>query len=1074
LSGGRENAAVVGIVRVALERPYTFVVAAILALLVGTMAGIRTPKDIFPNIGIPVISVVWNYAGLPPDDMSGRIVYIFERGLTTTVNDIEHIESQSVPGYGIVKIFFQPHVDIAAAEAQVTAIAQTQLKQLPPGVTPPLLVIFNASSVPILQLALSSPKASQTELNDLASNFVRPPLTTVAGAALPAPYGGMIRQVQIDLDQRSLHSYGLSALDVVNALSVQNLITPAGTQKIGTYEYTVNLNGSPRTVAEFNELPIKVVNGAMVYVRDVAFAHDGSPPQTNVVQLDGKKGVLMTVLKAGSASTLDIIAGIKELLPRVQETLPPGVELKIVNDQSGFVKASVFSVIREGVIAAALTGLMILLFLGSWRSTLIISISIPLSILAALPVLAALGETINVMTLGGFALAVGMLVDEATVTIENINWHLEQGKEIKTAILDGAAQIVVAATLSLLCICIAFVPMFGLGGVAGYLFRPLAEAVVFAMIASYLWSRTLVPTMAYYLLRNQTHHGHGDGGGGPARRLNFAQRFQQAFERGFERLRTSYVELLRLAVAHRRIAVTLFLLLPLVSFLLIPHLGQNFFPDVESNAIKLHVRAHPGTRVEEVTRLVNEVEDEIRTVIPPNEIASTVDNIGLPNSGINMSYNNSGTIGIIDVDILIALEGDDLPTADYIKTLREVLPRKFPAATFSFLPADMVSQILNFGAPAPIDVQITGPNMVENRSLAADLLAKINRVPGIADARIQQAFQAPALNVEFNRVMAGTVGLTEHDAATTMQNTLAGSSQTTPTYWLNPANGVSYAVSVQTPQYRIDTLEGLRTMPVATPGRPNQLLGGLATMQPGPESAVVTHYNIRPAIDIFATTQGRDLGGVTADVQKILDESRPGWGKGVRVVIRGQVATMESAYRELLFGLAVAIVLIYLLIVVNFQSWLDPFIIIMALPNALAGIVWMLFVTGTTLSVPALTGAIMCMGVATANSILVISFARERLAAGVDSVTAAIEAGGTRLRPVMMTALAMIIGMVPMALESGQNAPLGRAVIGGLVFATCATLFFVPTLFSIFHRRESLNVHSDEAQIAAPASAYSE
>jgi multidrug efflux pump subunit AcrB len=1068
------SVAVVGIVRVALERPYTFVVAAILALLLGTMAAIRTPKDIFPDIGIPVISVVWSYSGLPPDDMSGRIVYIFERGLTTTVNDIEHIESQSVPGYGIVKIYFQPRVDIAAAEAQVTAISQTQLKQLPPGVTPPLLVIFNASSVPILQLALSSPTASQTELNDLASNFVRPPLTNVAGAALPGPYGGMVRQVQIDLDQRALHSYGLSAQDVVNALSVQNLITPAGTEKIGTYEYTINLNGSPRNVAEFNDLPIKAVNGAMVYVRDVAYAHDGSPPQTNVVQLDGHKGVLMTVLKAGSASTLDIIAGIKELLPRIQETLPPGVELKIVNDQSGFVKSSVSSVIREGVIAAALTGLMILLFLGSWRSTLIISISIPLSILAALPVLSALGETINVMTLGGFALAVGMLVDEATVTIENINWHLEQGKPIKTAILDGAAQIVVAATLSLLCICIAFVPMFGLGGVAGYLFRPLAEAVVFAMIASYLWSRTLVPTMAYYLLRNQTPRGHDDSSNGAPRKLSFAQSFQQAFERSFERLRASYVALLRLALEHRRIAISLFLLIPVASFLLMPFLGQNFFPDVEGNAIKLHVRAHPGTRIEEVTRLVNEVEDEIRTVIPPKEIASTVDNIGLPNSGINMSYNNSGTIGIIDVDILIALEGEDLPTAGYVKTLREVLPRKFPAATFSFLPADMVSQILNFGAPAPIDVQITGPNMVENRALAAELLAQINHIPGIADARIQQAFQAPALNVEFNRVMAGTVGLTEHDAATTMQNTLAGSSQTTPTYWLNPANGVSYAVSVQTPQYRIDTLEGLKTMPVTTPGRPNQLLGGLATMQPGPESAVVTHYNIRPAIDIYATTQGRDLGGVTADVQRILDESRPAWGKGVRVVIRGQVATMESAYRELFFGLALAIVLIYLLIVINFQSWLDPFIIIMALPNALAGIVWMLFVTGTTVSVPALTGAIMCMGVATANSILVISFARERLAAGVDSVTAAIEAGGTRLRPVMMTALAMIIGMVPMALESGQNAPLGRAVIGGLVFATCATLFFVPTLFSIFHRRDSLAVHSAEPQVATPAGAYSE
>jgi multidrug efflux pump subunit AcrB len=1046
------------IVRIALERPYTFVVAAILALLFGVMSVIRTPKDIFPDIGIPVISVIWTYSGLPPDDMSGRIVYIYERALTTTVNDIEHIESQSVPGYGVLKIYFQPRVDIASATAQVTSISQTILKQLPPGVTPPLLVVFNASSVPILQLALSSPTASQTELNDLASNFVRPPLTNVAGAALPAPYGGTPRQVQIDLDQRALHSYGLSSQDVVNALSVQNLITPAGTEKIGAYEYTVNLNGSPQRVADFNDLPIKAVNGAMVYVRDVAFAHNGSPPQTNVVQLDGRKGVLMTVLKTGTASTLDIIAGIKELLPRIQETLPPEVELKIVNDQSGFVKASVSSVVREGVIAAGLTGLMILLFLGSWRSTLIISISIPLSILAALPVLSALGETINVMTLGGFALAVGMLVDEATVTIENINWHLEHGKPIKTAILDGAEQIVVAATLSLLCICIAFVPMFGLGGVSGYLFRPLAEAVVVAMTASYLWSRTLVPTMANYLLSRQVQ---GPDHGCGVKKIGRAERVQQSFERAFERLRAAYVGLLRLALEHRRIAVAVFILLPLLSFSLMPFLGENFFPDVAGDAIRLHVRAHPGTRIEEVTRLADEVEAEIRNVIPPDKILSSVDNIGLPLSGINFSYSNSGTIGVLDADILLSLDdATELPVAKYVRSLREVLPHKFPGATFSFLPPDMVSQILNFGAPAPIDVAISGPDMVENRELAATLLAKISHVPGVADPRIQQVFQGPALNVEFNRMFAGMVGLTEHDAAATMQNTLAGSSQTTPTYWLNPQNGVSYPVSVQTPQYRIDTLDGLKTMPVTTTGRSPQLLGGLATVTPGPESAVVTHYNIRPAIDIYATTQGRDLGGVTGEIQKILDESRPEWGKGVRVVVRGQVATMDQAYSELFFGLAFAIVLIYLLIVVNFQSWLDPFIIIMALPTALAGIIWVLFVTGTTLSVPALTGAIMCMGVATANSILVISFARERLAAGADAVSSAIEAGRTRLRPVMMTALAMIIGMVPMAVESGQNAPLGRAVIGGLVFATFATLFFVPTLFSIFHRRDESKVNA--------------
>jgi multidrug efflux pump subunit AcrB len=1048
--------AVIGIVRVALERPYTFVVAAILVLIFGVGASLRTPKDIFPNIGIPVISVVWNYAGLPPDDMSGRIVYVYERALTTTVNDIEHIESQSVTGYGILKIYFQPQVNIATAEAQVVAISQTILKQLPTGITPPQLVVFNASSVPILQLALSSATASETQLNDIATNFVRPPLTNVAGAALPFPYGGKLRQVQVDLDQKALRSYGLSASDVVNALSLQNLITPAGTEKIGKYEYTVNLNDSPQHVTEFNDLPIKEVNGAVVYMRDVAFVHDGSPPQTNVVQLDGHKGVLMTVLKTGSASTLDIIEGIKALIPRIKETLPPGVELKIVNDQSGFVKASVFSVVREGIIAAALTGLMILLFLGSWRSTLIISISIPLSILAALPVLAAIGETINVMTLGGFALAVGMLVDEATVTIENINWHLEHGKPIRTAILDGAEQIVVAATLSLLCICIAFVPMFSLGGVAGYLFRPLAEAVVFAMIASYLWSRTLVPTMALFLLR-----GHGDHAGGEAhqkpKKPNFLVRFQQGFERGFERLRNAYLRLLRLVLHHRRIAVVFFLILPPLSFGLAPFLGQNFFPDLDGSAIRLHVRAHPGMRIEEVTRLVDEVEAVIRTVIPPNELVSAVDNIGLPISGTNMSYNNSGTIGVIDTDILLSLDEEEHgPTSEYIKTLREVLPQKFPEATFAFLPADMVSQILNFGAPAPIDVQVSGPNTDDNRKLAANLLAKISRVPGIADPRIQQAFQGPALNVDFDRTLASTVGLTELDAANSMQNTLSGSSQTTPIFWLNPKSGVSYAVSVQTPQYRIDTLEGLKNMPLtaAKPGPSTQLLGGLAKITAGPESAVVTHYNIQPAIDIFAATQGRDLGGVTDDIQKILTDSRPDWGKGVRVTMRGQVATMNSAYRELFIGLAFAIVLIYLLIVVNFQSWLDPFIIVMALPTALAGIVWMLFVTGTTLSVPALTGAIMCMGVATANSILVISFARERLAAGVDSFNAAIESGATRLRPVMMTALAMVIGMVPMAIESGQNAPLGRAVIGGLLFATFATLFFVPTLFSIFHRND--------------------
>jgi multidrug efflux pump subunit AcrB len=1060
---------VVGIVRVALDRPYTFVVAAILILIFGVLSAVKTAKDIFPNIGIPVISVIWNYAGLPPEDMSGRIVYVYERALTTTVNDIEHIESQSVAGYGILKIFFQPQVQIAAAEAQVTAISQTILKQLPTGVTPPQLVVFNASSVPVLQLALSSQTASQTELNDIATNFIRPPLTTVPGAALPFPYGGKVRQVQVDLNQHALHSYGLSAQDVVNAISVQNLINPVGTEKIGKFEYTVNLNDSPKKVAEFNDLPIKYVNGAMVYVRDVAFVHDGSPPQTNVVQLDGRKAVLMTILKVGSASTLDIIAGIKAKLPGIRETLPAGMELKPVNDQSGFVEASVMAVVREAIIAAVLTGMMILLFLGSWRSTIIITTSIPLSILAALAVLSALGETINVMTLGGFALAVGMLVDEATVTIENINWHMEQGKPIKTAILDGAEQIVVAATLSLLCICIAFVPMFSLGGVAGFLFRPLAEAVVLSMIFSYLLSRTLVPTMAHHLLRGQVHHAHGEGG--PPRGGNIFQRFQQGFERAFERFRSAYVGLLRLALHHRRIVVAIFLLIPPVSFCLMPYLGQNFFPDVESATIKLHVRAPPGTRIEESTSLIDQIEGEIRQVIPPSELLSIVDNIGLPISGTNMAYGNSGTIGVGDADVFVTLDEENhKPTSEYIKTLREILPRKFPGTNVAFLPADMVSQILNFGSPASLDVQITGPDLIENRRVSADLLAKITRVPGIADARLQQAFQSPALNVDFDRTLAGSVGFTESDATTSMQNTLAGSSQVTPIFWLNPENQVSYALSVQTPQYSIDTLEGLKNMPLTASGRSSeQLLGGLAKISPGPTPLVITHYNIRPAVDIYAATQGRDLGGVAADIQKILDESQSGWGKGVRVNIRGQVETMNYAYHDLFIGLAFAIVLIYLLIVVNFQSWLDPFIVVMALPMALAGIVWLLFLTGTTLSVPALTGAIMCMGVATANSILVISFARERLAAGVDSITAAIESGSTRLRPVMMTALAMIIGMVPMAVEPGQNSPLGRAVIGGLIFASSATLFLVPTLFGIFHRRDHAKAADNESASVLPA-----
>jgi multidrug efflux pump subunit AcrB len=1048
------------IVRLALERPYTFVVMAVLILIGGTSAALRTPTDIFPDINIPVIAVVFSYTGLSPDDMAGRIVGLYERALTTTVNDIDHIESNSETNYGIVKIFFQPTVDIQTALAEVTAESQTMLKQMPAGTTPPLVLSYRASSVPILQLALSSDRLSETTLYDQATSFIRPQLISVPGAAIPFPYGGKVRQIQADLDPQALHTYGISANDVINALAVQNLVIPAGTQKIGTYEYHVSLNNSPSAISAFNRLPIKTVNGTVVYMRDVAHVHDGSPPQTSVVHVAGKPAVLLSIIKAGSASTLDIINGIKRLLPGVQQTVPAGLDLSTVGDQSPLVLDAVSGVVREGIIAAGLTGLMILLFLGSWRSTLIICVSIPLSVLASLAFLSALGETINVMTLGGWALAVGILVDEATVTIENINWHLEHGKEIEPAILDGAQQIVVPATVSMLCVSIAFVPMFGLGGVAGFLFRPLAEAVVSAMVASYILSRTLVPTMAKYLLH---HRAPMQGGRNPFILV------QHRFERGFEALREAYGRLLRLGLAHPSRLTAGFFAFVVLSFALAPFLGQDFFPEVDTGQVKLHVRVPTGTRIEETTRLADRVEDAIRAVIPANELDGMVDNIGLSVSGINMAYNNSGTIGVGDGDILVSLKAQHGPTADYVRTLRERLPREFPGTTFSFLPADMVSQILNFGAPAPIDIQVVGNDLAASRAYANALLPRIQAIAGVVDARVQQAFATPTLNVDVDRSLAGLVGLTEKDAANVLLTTLSGSTQTAPTYWLDPKTAVTYPVDVQMPQRDIGTINGLQNLPLTTgngSGDP-QLLGGLATIRRSASDAVVTHYNTRPVIDIFATTQRRDLGAVAGDIRRVLHDTTRELPKGSTVALRGQVQTMTRAYTQLFAGLGFAIVLIYLLIVVNFQSWLDPFIVAMALPAALAGIVWSLFATGTTLSVPALTGAIMCMGVATANSILVIAFARERLAAGADAVTAALDAGITRIRPVLMTALAMIIGMLPMAIEPGQNAPLGRAVIGGLLFATCATLLLVPTLFSVIHRR----ARKPEAVLMLPAPA---
>jgi multidrug efflux pump subunit AcrB len=1037
---------------------------ALLLLIIGPLAALRTPTDIFPNINIPVVAVAWQYTGLPPDQMSGRIVTPFQRALTTTVNDIEHIEANSYTGFGIVKVFFHPSVNINQANAQVTAISQTLVKQMPPGTTPPLILNYSASTVPILQLALSGKGLSEQALADLGTNQLRTRLVTVPGAAVPYPFGGKTRQVQIDLDTGAMQARGLTGQDVANALAAQNLLTPVGTQKIGTFEYAVNLNNAPSDLNDLANLPIKSVNGAMVYVRDVANVRDGNAVQTNLVHVDGGRSVLMSVFKNGTTSTLDIIDGIKAMLKEVAPTMPDALEVKAVGDQSMFVRNAIGGVIKEGVIAAALTSLMILLFLGSWRSTLIVAISIPLSILGAIICLAAFGETLNIMTLGGLALAVGILVDEATVTIESINWHLEHGKEVETAILDGAAQIVVPAFVSLLCICIVFIPMFFLEGIARFLFVPMAEAVIFAMICSFILSRTLVPTLAKYLLHK--HPAHVDAHGDVVEHLppsrNPLVNLQRGFEARFLRLRASYHDLLGLAIAHRRLFVTGFLVFIVASFALLPFVGRNFFPAVDGGQILMHARAPIGTRVEETAAKFAEVEKAIREIIPANELETVVDNIGSYLSSINTIYNNTGTIGEQDGDVSIALREGHAPTEGYVKRLREELPRRFPGMTFSFLPADIVSQILNFGSPAPIDLQIRGNNLRANFAYANTLLGAIRRVPGVADARIQQSLAAPTINVDVDRSRAQYTGITERDVTNSLVVNLAGSSQVAPTFWLNPANGVSYPIVMQTPQYHIDSLEALSNLPINAPGAASsQVLGGIAKISRGNASGVVSQYDIQPMVEIYATTQGRDLGAISGEIQKILDANAKDKPKGTTVALLGQVKTMNSAFSGLLFGLAGAIVLIYLLIVVNFQSWSDPFVIITALPAALAGIVWMLFATHTPLSVPALTGAIMCMGVATANSVLVISFAREQLDAMLangsgDATAAALEAGFVRLRPVLMTALAMVIGMLPMSLGLGeggeQNAPLGRAVIGGLLFATVATLFFVPVVFSIIHR----------------------
>ena len=1040
------------IVALALRRPYTFVVMAIVIIILFGVTVVRTPTDIFPEINIPVVSVVWSYTGMSPQDMADRIVTNSERGINITVNDIEHMESQSVSGLGVIKVFFRPGTNVQGAIAEITAICQTTLRGLPPGTVPPLVISYSASTTPIIQLGLSSKTLPEQQLFDLGQNFLRNFLTTVQGAATPYPYGGKIRQVQVDLDLPKLQAYGLSPNDIVNAVNAQNLILPAGTIKFGPVEYNVEMNGTPPTIAGLNDLPVKTANGATLYMRDVAHIRDGFAPQTNIVRQDGNRGALMSIYKIGNASTLEIVKGVKNIVVQAAQSLPPELKISALFDQSLFVRASVYGVVREAGIAAVLTALMILIFLGDWRPTIVISISIPLSIFCSIILLGAIGETINIMTLGGLALAVGILVDDATVEIENIERNLAMGKEMRQAILDGAQQIAVPAFVSTLSICIVFVPMFFLAGVAKFLFVPLAEAVSFAMLASYFLSRTLIPTLVMFIMRGHEHRAEAP--------KSFLGRFQRGFERKFEDFRRGYERLLETTLEHRGVFVLCFLVFCVLSLGLFMFLGQDFFPQVDAGQLRLHVRARPGLRVEETARLCDEIEGVLRQEIPKRELQTILDNIGLPNSGINQSYSSNGTIGTSDAEILIALNPEDHhPTAGYIRHLREVLPQRFPGVEFFFQPADIVSQILNFGLPAPIDVQVVGQDMASSYLIAQQIANKMRHIPGAADVHVQQLLALPTLHMDMDRTRVTQVGLSARDVATSVLVSLSGSFQTAPNFWLNPKNEVSYQMAVQSPQYRMTSMQDLMAIPVTSP-QGTQLLGNLVQLNPVSRPATVNHYNVQPVIDIYASTQDRDLGAVAADTDRVLKTFDGKLPRGTNIVVRGQVVTMRSSFIGLGLGLVGAILLVYLLIVINFQSWLDPFIIITALPGALAGICWFLLLTHTTLNVPSLTGAVMCMGVATANSILMVSFAREQMDEGIPAAKAAVAAGYTRVRPVLMTALAMIIGMVPMALGFGeggeQNAPLGRAVIGGLLFATVATLFFVPSIFAIFHgRREA-------------------
>ena len=1076
-------------VRLALRRPYTFVVFALLILILGVLSIESMPVDIFPNINIPVVTVSWTYGGLSAEQLANRIVYQSERTLTATVSDIDHIESRTLVGIGVIKIYFHPNVNIGQAVAQVTAISQTALRTMPPGANPPGVLVFNASSVPIMQLSFSGEGLNEQQISDLATNTVRTQFATIEGSQTTAPFGGRNRQIEVDLDPAAMQAKGLSASDVTTAIGAQNIIAPAGTIKMGTLEYQVETNSAPTVLNDLNNLPIKVVNGAIVYVHDVANVRDGNAPQSNIVRVDGKRAVLLNIMKTGAASTLDIIRSLRTKLEYVRGELPPALKVRALADQSVFVAASVNGVVRETVIAACLTAIMILMFLGNWRSTVIISISIPLSILSSICLLWAFGQTINIMTLGGLALSVGILVDDATVTIENINRLLEEGVELEQAILDGSQQIVVPALVSTLSICIVFVPMFFLTGVARYLFVPMAAAVVFAMLASFLLSRTLVPTMAKFLLRE---HDDADA----ARRStswNPLVRAQVLFISSFESMRRGYLRTLTYAVDHAGAFIILFLVFTVGSVgLLVSWLGQDFFPTVDAGQFKIHMRAHTGTRIEETAAICDSVENTIRSQIPANEMGAMLDIIGLPFTSTNLSYLNSAPVGTYDADIQVELAPRHRPTQQYVDKIRKVLIEKYPGVMFYTSPVDIVTQILNFGLAAPIDVQIVGRNTAGNRALATRVLSEIRYVPGVVDARIQQPFNAPKLTVDVDRTRSEEVGLTQQNVAQSMLVSLSGSFQTSPTFYLDPRTGVSYSVAIQTPQYKLSSMTDLKGISVTGPGtvmqagsspyafapgaavpasnaaaattapgaatKPMQVLGNLATFTPGVEQAEVAHYDIEPVLDVYANVEGTDLGSVTRRVEEVVARHQKDLPAGSHFMLRGQSETMRTSYVGLLAGLAFSILLVYLLIVVNFQSWLDPFLIISALPAALAGIVWMLFLTNTHLSVPALTGAIMCMGVATANSILVVSFARDQMKMMVGNPRqAAINAGFVRIRPVIMTAGAMIIGMLPMALSIGeggeQNAPLGRAVIGGLLLATFATLFFVPAFFSFMHGR---------------------